>query len=64
MMISVMNDENSDLEEFKKSIELQEKMVNEKINPILRSYKDGQIDRKEFIEKLIEVFYGLEDNNV
>lgn len=50
-----------ELDEFKNNIELQEKMVYEKIDPILKLYDEDRITRKEFVEKLAEAFYDLED---
>ena len=51
---------NKNLEEFERDLELQKKRVNEKINPILQLYDKGEIDKKEFVEKLAEAFYSLE----
>lgn len=50
-----------ELDEFKNNIELQEKMVYEKIDPILKLYDEDKITRKEFVEKLAEAFYDLEE---
>lgn len=46
------------------NIELQEKKVYEKIDPILQLYNEGNITRTEFVEKLIDAFYSLEDEIV
>lgn len=43
------------------NLELQEKKVYEKIDPILQLYDEGNITRIEFVEKLAEAFYSLED---
>ena len=50
-----------DIEEFKKNLQSQKKKVDEKINPILRLYDDGQITKIELVEKLADAFYMLEE---
>ncbi len=47
-----------ELEEFKKDLELQEKRVHEKIDPILK-LRD-KLTEKELVDKLSEAFYELE----
>ena len=58
-----MNKEKS-LEEFQMDLELQKKRVGEKIDPILQSYYEFKINKKELIEKLAEAFYSLEKEEV
>lgn len=50
-----------DIEEFKKDLQSQKKKVDEKINPILQSYDEGKITKKELVEKLADAFYKLEE---
>lgn len=49
-----MKDE--EIEKFKKEIEKQKKMVDGKINPIMQSYEDGKLTKREFVEKLADAF--------
>lgn len=50
-----------ELEEFKKTIELQKKRVEEKINPILQLYYQDKITQAELVDKLAEAFHSLEE---
>lgn len=50
--------------EFKKNLQSQKKKVDEKINPILHLYKEGKITKIEFVEKLADAFYRLEEEYV
>ena len=50
-----------DMEEFERNLQDQKNKVDEKINPILQSYKRGEIDKKELVEKLSDTFYALEE---
>jgi len=50
-----------DIEEFKKNLESQKRKVDEKINPILRSYDKQEINKKQLVEKLSDAFYELDE---
>lgn len=45
------------------NIELQKKRVYDKIAPILKLYDEDRITKIEFVEKLIEAFYNLEEED-
>lgn len=47
----------------KNRIELQKKRVYEKIDPILKLYDEGELTKIELVEKLIESFYQLEEED-
>lgn len=53
-----------DIEEFKKDLQSQKKKVYEKIDPILQLYNEGSITKIEFVEKLAEAFYLLEEDEI
>ncbi len=48
----------------KEDVELQKKKVYEKIGPILKLYDEGQLTKIEFVEKLAEAFYQLEEDEI
>lgn len=50
----------NDEEEFKKNLELQKKILDEKINPILELYLQKKITKTDFIDRLAEAFKELE----
>lgn len=52
------------MEKEENHLELQEKKVYEKINPILQLYDEGKIKKIELVEKLIEAFYSLEEDEL
>ena len=51
---------NKEKEKFVNDLKIQEKRVNERINPILELYNQGKIESKELVEKLSEAFYDLD----
>jgi O-phosphoseryl-tRNA(Cys) synthetase len=51
---------NKKKEKFVNDLKIQEKRVNERINPILELYNQGKIESKELVEKLSEAFYDLD----
>lgn len=55
-----MKDE--EFEQFKRNIAEQKKRVDEKIDPIKRSYDEGKITKREFVEKLADAFHELEED--
>lgn len=59
-MANNTNDKDKELEGFKKELEIQKQKVYEKIDPILQLYHEGEINKKELVEKLAEAFYSLE----
>lgn len=54
---------NKELEEIKNDLEQQKKRVEEKINPILQLYDQNKITKKKFIDKLVETFHNLEEED-
>ena len=57
-----MNNKMNELEEFKKDLEEQKKKVDEKIEPILQSYREGKITTIDLVEQLSDAFYKLEED--
>jgi hypothetical protein len=48
------------METEESAVELQKKILYDKICPILKLYKDDKMTKIELIEKLTDAFYSLE----